>query len=113
MKKQTLQFLLAAVAGSLVTTGCVSGNRAAVVREPRGEVVVVEPPPAPRREVYGAPLDSAHVWVQGYWAYANQKWVWIPGHWELPPRPGAAWVPGHWDRNPKGDGWTWTAGHWD
>ena len=32
MKKQTLQFLLAAVAGSLVTTGCVSGNRAAVVR---------------------------------------------------------------------------------
>lgn len=103
---------IATLAGSLVT-GCYS-HRAyepVVTTSPTGEVLVTQEPPPPRQEVIGVAPTAEHVWVKGYWAFQNRRWVWMPGHWELRPRAGATWVPGHWDHTARG--WVWFPGHWD
>jgi hypothetical protein len=121
MKKNVISSVAMAIAGSLLMTGCVYSHHAAkresasvAVLEPTGEMIVMERPPAPKHDlVVGSAPDEMHVWVEGYWTRANQRWVWVPGHWDARPRAGATWVPGHWDKNPTGAGWVWTPGYWE
>ncbi len=118
MKNRWLHLLILTGIGTFGMTGCVESHRA-WVREPAtrvnpgGEVVVSEEPPPPQREEVGVAPDETHVWVAGYWSYADRNWVWIPGHWEVRPRADAVWVPGQWNKSPVGRGWTWTPGHWE
>ena len=109
MKRQTLAILALTLAGSLLATGCYT--RRAVVLPPTGPVVVRTAPPAPRVEVRGVAPSANHVWVDGYWVHADQRWTWVPGHWEVRPRANAAWVPGSWAQTSTG--WAWTPGHWE
>lgn len=75
-------------------------------------MIVRAEPPRPRREVIvGVAPSPAHVWVKGFWAYRDGRWVWIPGHWERGPRIGAHWSEGHWAHRTRG--WVWVEGHWD
>jgi len=122
MKRIMLAISPLIVMGGLLTNGCVSHHReVAVTTEPvtttttttRRTIVVTEEPPPPREEVRTVAPSEAHVWVSGYWSYADGRWVWIPGHWELRPRTNAIWVPGHWDKDPSGKGWIWTSGYWE
>ncbi len=117
MPKQTLSILMAVMAGSFLTSGCINSHRVAVrepvVAVPTQRVVVMEAPPTAQAEVVGVAPDESHVWVAGYWMRADQRWVWVPGHWEARPRPNVAWVPGHWDKSDTDRGWVWTPGHWE
>lgn len=115
MKTQTVKFLLISAVAALLAVGCRSHSRTVVVQQPvayapTGPVVVTAEPPPPRSEVKGVAPTSEHVWVPGYWSYANNRWVWIPGRWEARPRATATWVPSHWDQ--RGNGWVWTPGYW-
>jgi WXXGXW repeat (2 copies) len=119
MKKPLPHLLFPGIVGMLVLAGCAENSHRFWAREPatlaypEGELVITEEPPAPRRETIGLAPDPSHVWVEGYWAYSNRKWVWIPGHWELPPHPKAVWVEAHWVKNSSGRGWTWVPGEWN
>ncbi len=53
------------------------------------------PPPAQVDVRPPQPIASA-VWADGYWHYANGRWVWVAGHWAVPPRAGATWRPSTW-----------------
>src|SRR3954447_7408482 len=118
MKKQLLRPLLAITAGSLLMTGCYHEHHHRVVVHEQavaapvgpGDVIVATAPPAPRREVIGVAPSSEHVWVEGSWAYRNDRWIWLPGHYEVRPRVGAIRVPGHWDQTPRG--YVWRPGRW-
>lgn len=115
MKHNTLGLLAVVLAGSFLFAGCAPRRTVAVyapppVLTPTGQTYVVETPPEPKREVVGVAPSTGQVWVPGYWAHSNARWVWIPGHWTSPPQPQAAWVPGHWSRT--AGGWVWTPGHW-
>jgi hypothetical protein len=60
------------------------------------------PPPAPLVETPPPAPVHTHIWVGGYWWWANASWVWAPGYW-CPPRPGFAYVPGR---------WYWASNYW-
>ncbi|HWQ93760.1 MAG TPA: YXWGXW repeat-containing protein [Clostridia bacterium] len=99
-----LSVLVGVIAGILV--GCASPKPEIV----SGPVLVAEAPPTAQIETPTEAPSQAHVWVEGYWVYQNDRYIWIPGHWELRPRPNAVWVPGSWSN--KSGGWLWTPGHW-
>lgn len=115
MKKATGRLLLIIAVGSILATGC--HTRRVVVRErvapaPTGEVIISSEPPRPRHEVIvGVAPSPAHVWVGGFWANRDGRWVWMPGHWERGPRVGAHWTAGHWVHRTRG--WVWIEGRWD
>jgi len=114
MKMEFFRPLLLIGLGAFLATGCYT--RHVVVRgsapAPTGAVIVSSEPPAPRHEVIvGVAPSPAHVWVGGFWAYRDGRWVWLPGHWERGPRIGAHWTAGHWAHRPRG--WVWIEGRWD
>ena len=115
MKTRALSLFGIIGVAALLGTGCYTHTRRVVVREPvvapTGPVVVSSEPPPPRHEVVGVAPSAENVWIPGYWAYENNRWVWMPGHWETRPRPSALWVQGHWTR--RVNGWVWTPGHWE
>jgi len=119
MKKTMFGILPVIAMGSVFLGGCASPHQEMVVTRYNTPVtttrttVVTEAPPTPRVEVEGPAPSTAHVWIQGYWTYIDNRWVWSPGHWDLRPRMNAAWVPGEWDKDPTGKGWLWTPGHWE
>jgi hypothetical protein len=67
-------------------------------------------PPPLRYEVRPAPPGPDFVWVNGYWAWRDGRYVWIPGHWDRPPYAGAYWVHPHYDRYERG--WVYRDGYW-
>ena len=89
--------IVLAVAGTLVTSGCVVRERT-VYRQPPpavagAEVTVNEAPPPPEVETVTISPGPGFVWIGGGWVWRNH-WVWEHGRWAHPPRPGAVWV-GH------------------
>lgn len=114
MKREMGRVLLLMGVGALLATSCYT--RRVVVREsvaaPTGEVVVSSEPPRLRHEVIiGEAPGPAHVWVAGFWANRDGRWVWIPGHWERGPHVGAHWTAGNWVHRTRG--WVWIEGRWD
>lgn len=84
----------------------------ASMARPAPEVVVRQPPPAPREEMRPpGPSSSGYAWVPGYWTRGHNEWVWVQGRWERPPERTATWVPGQW--MPRGAEWVWRNGHWE
>ena len=113
-----LCLLLPVAAGTILAAGCAYTPRAevrgpATITNPAGELIVAEPPPAPRAEVAGTAPDEHHIWVGGYWVHVNERWVWVPGQWDTPPRAGERWVPGHWTQKQNGHDWIWSPGYWE
>ncbi|MGH7144624.1 MAG: hypothetical protein ACREJ2_10940 [Planctomycetota bacterium] len=122
--------LMAASAGVLFATGCVSrvvvedhpsDNRPPPPPPPEhhdedfhdegeGEIVIREAPPPPRQEYMTRRPGEDYVWIPGRWVW-NHHWDWVRGHWVRRPRHGAEWVPAHWDREPRG--WVYRPGHWE
>jgi len=80
------------------------------VPTPGAEVIVRQPPPAPREDMRPPPPAPSQAWVPGYWTWGHNEWVWVSGRWEQPPERMATWVPGQW--NQRGAEWVWRAGHW-
>jgi hypothetical protein len=109
MRRDAVRAMALLGLGGLLISGCATSRPVTVT--PTGQVVVTEPPPAPRKEVVGTPPGAQYVWVQGYWTHVDNRWVWIPGHWQVRPTSTATWVPGRWDRTVTG--WVWTPGHWE
>src|SRR5437763_11217921 len=114
MKREMVRFVLLIGVGAFLAAGCYT--RRVEVRESgpvaSDEVIVSSEPPRPRHEVIvGVAPSPAHVWIRGFWAFRDGRWVWVPGHWERGPRIGAHWVEGHWVHRTRG--WVWIPGHWD
>ena len=117
MKRTTLLLLFLASAVLVALPAC--GRRevtreTTVIKEPQpstpdAQVIVQQPPPAPREEVRGVAPTQGYVWVPGYWTWSN-GWVWNPGRWELPPQRTTTWVPGQWVQTASG--WVWRPGRW-
>jgi len=65
---------------------------------------VAQPPPPPRREVIveRERPSSAHVWINGYWVWRENRHVWIAGRWQRPPHAHAVWVEPRWEHRPEG-----------
>ena len=74
------------------------------------EIVIMQGPPPPRREVRPARPMPGHVWIDGYWAWHDGRHFWVSGHWEQPPRPRAVWVEPRWER--RGGGYVFIEGVW-
>jgi hypothetical protein len=115
MKREMIRLLALFAFASLMATGCYS-HRTVVVHEraryaPEREVIVMEAPPAPRREIIEVAPSTRHIWIEGYWVRRGDRWAWVKGHYEVRPSERAHWVAGHWDHTPRG--WVWTPGHWD
>jgi len=96
----------AALASSMVVTGCVVRARAGVTTEPVYEVE--ESPPPPREEV--VTVRPGYVWVRGNWEFRGGQWVWRAGHWQRE-RSGYVWEAGHWER--RGNHYQWIEGRWE
>jgi hypothetical protein len=111
MKTNLLKLLVGTLLGGVLFTNCATRHTERVVVSPTGAVVVSTAPPAVRHEVVPVSPGESYVWVPGYWAYQNTRWVWVSGHYENRPQPGALWVSGHWDHTRHG--WIWTPGHWE
>lgn len=79
------------------------------VYSPPGQVVIVQPPPAPIHEAVPAPREG-FTWSPGHHEWRNGQYVWVPGQW-LSARPGFAWRAGHWEQRADGS-WQFVAGHW-
>src|SRR3954470_13763549 len=94
MKRETILFLASVMAASVIAGGCVS-HRTVVVREhtvpATREVVVATEPPQPQQEIVGVAPSSEHIWVSGYWANHDGRWVWKKGRWERRPRRESVW----------------------
>ncbi len=77
---------------------------------PGREVVIVNAPPPPRREVRYAQPGPGYVWIGGYWSWTGGRHVWIAGHWTLPPRGYRTWEEPRWDR--RGGNYVFIEGRW-
>jgi hypothetical protein len=74
------------------------------------EVVVVQAPPAPRREAIPGRIPAGYVWVGGYWAWHDGRHFWVAGHLERPPHARAVWVEPRWER--RGGSYVFIEGVW-
>ena len=72
-----ISLLLATLAASALTTGC-------VVR--RGRVYVRAEPPPVTVEVRGTAPGPEYVWIDGYHRWEGDRYVWVSGHWERRPQ---------------------------
>ncbi len=111
MKRAVFVLPLVVTPTGFLWAGCATqhAHKPAYVAPP-GAVVAAHPP-TPREAVVGAPPGSNLEWKDGYWVFANWRWVWLPGHWEEHRLSNAAWVPGHWDR--RHGAWKWQPGKWE
>ena len=98
------RYLLIAALGLGALTGCGGGYGY------RGGYYASAPPPPLRAEYYGPAPSPYHVWINGYWGYAGNRYNWTPGYWTRPPRRNARWQEGRWDR--EGRGWRYQRGQW-
>lgn len=103
------RFNLPTVAALALAAGLLSGCVVAPLAPPPGPVLIGEPPPAPRVEVYGPPPVVGYIWIAGFWNWVGGRHVWVPGHWDAP-RPGYRWSPHRWE--PAGGGWRLHPGYW-
>lgn len=71
---------------------------------------VAAPPPPRLVEVRPTVPFYGTVWIDGYYAYRQDRYVWVEGRYVRPPHPRAAWVPGHWQQHRRG--WKWHKGYW-
>jgi hypothetical protein len=69
--------------------------------------VPVAPPPVVHEPVPG--YRAAHVWIPGYWGWADNRHVWIAGRW-MPARHGCHWRRHRWIR--REDRWYLEPGGW-
>ncbi len=77
-------------------------------------LVTQAPPTAPAVVVDSRPArpSSAHVWLEGYWAWRNDRYEWVSAHWETPPHTNASWIPPRWEKRADGN-YTFYAGYWN
>jgi hypothetical protein len=84
-----------------------------VTTDPQAPLVISKQPPEPLQEMPPAekPAGANIVWVQGYWAWDEDRndFIWISGCWRNAP-PNTYWVPGHWLQLESG--WEWITGFW-
>jgi len=73
-------------------------------------VIVQQAPPPIRVERRPSPPSAAHIWIDGYWNWDNQRYSWVGGRYELPPQPGVIWVAARYDSDAKG--YRYTPGRW-
>lgn len=68
-------------------------------------------PPAKIKEKIPEQIDSAAIWIPGYWSWDEDlnDYIWTTGVWRRPP-PGRLWVQGEWKEFE--DGWAWIPGFW-
>lgn len=81
-----------------------------------GQLLITQAPPtAPQTTVVATrpsrPGDD-YVWVEGYWAWRNERYEWVESHWQQPPRSNAVWVAPRWERRSDGK-YTFYEGYWD
>lgn len=74
------------------------------------EIIVSQPPPAPRPESVGArPFPHAE-WISGYWGWGNGAYIWNPGRWVEPPAPHSDFIEPHWEA--RDNGYAFCPGFW-
>jgi Glycine zipper/WXXGXW repeat (2 copies) len=106
--------VVGAVAGGTIGNS-VDQQRGTIYRsqaEATTNVVVQEvpPPPPPQREVIVVQPSPAAIWINGYWAFEDRRYVWVPGYWAEPPPQRRAFVQPHWERH--GEGYVYIRGYW-
>jgi len=99
-------------AGALLAGGL------AVLGACASQVVVREPPPAPKDEADSRPLKPGPgvFWQSGRWAWSTEKamYYWVAGTWAAE-RAKRIWLPGYWEevRDEEGRGWVWVEPRWE
>ena len=79
--------------------------------EPEPQYVVVQQaPPEIIVERRPAPPSGLHVWIDGSWAWSNNRYSWQAGRYELPPQQDAVWVSASYVRD--GNNYRYTPGQW-
>jgi hypothetical protein len=79
--------------------------------EPQPQYVYVQQaPPAIIVERRPAAPSAAHIWVDGYWNWENQRYTWQAGSYQLPPQPDVIWVAPRYENDAKG--YRFTPGQW-
>jgi hypothetical protein len=73
-------------------------------------VVVEQAPPAVIVEQRPPPPSGLHVWIDGSWAWSNQRYSWQAGRYEVPPQQGAVWIAPRYERDTHG--YRYTPGQW-
>lgn len=73
-------------------------------------IMIGTPPPPVRYEVAPPMPQPNYVWMPGYWAPVQGRYVWYSGRWGRPPYHGAAWRGPRWQH--EGDGWRYREGGW-
>jgi len=73
-------------------------------------VIVQQAPPAVIVESRPTPPSAAHIWIDGYWNWDNQRYTWQAGRYEVPPEAGVVWVGPRYDR--EGQGYRYSPGQW-
>ena len=74
------------------------------------EIIVSQPPPAPKPETIGTRPFPQAVWISGYWNWGNGAYVWTPGSWIEPPTPNSDFVASHWEA--RDNGYAFCPGFW-
>ncbi len=101
-----------AILGVITLSGCYDPNymQYHYPPPPPQGAIIPEAPPAPLVEVIPVIPYSGAIWVDGYWNWADQRYLWIAGRYMRPPRVGVAWYPGGYVRS--GRGYSYMRGRW-
>lgn len=79
-------------------------------RGPPGVELIVEAPPAPRREFRGHRPAPEYVWIDGYWAWRGGHHEWVAGRWGMPPHGRNYWQAPRWEH--RGNSYVFIEGSW-
>jgi WXXGXW repeat (2 copies) len=79
------------------------------IARPGPDIIIVNPPPAPRYERVHA-ARRGYAWAPGYWNWNGRRHVWARGHWERE-RPGRHYRQHEWREG--ANGWQFHRGGWE
>ena len=75
-----------------------------------GVTIGTPPPPIQYEAPPPPPPQVGFVWVQGFWAPVEGRYVWRPGRWIRPPYGDGEWHPARWEHGDHG--YRYHEGYW-